>query len=141
MDPGVAYTVVTRYNVGTGQTTLWINPASENDSGATATDSSFPFTVETYSFRENSGIGDMSIDDVKVGTSFSDVVQVGPAMSISRSGDTVTVTWGGTGTLQYADDLTSPPASINWVSIDGAPNPYPTSASAAAHRFYRVTVP
>lgn len=140
LEVGATYTVVTRYNVGTGQSTLWINPNTEGDPSVTATDSAFPFTAETYAFREQSGIGNMAIDDVKISTAFADVVQSLPVLTITPSGTDVMILWTGTGTLQYADDLTSPPASIVWVSLTGQPSPY-TIPPSGLHRFYRVTVP
>jgi hypothetical protein len=93
LDTNITHTIVTRYNVGTGQSRLWVNPASESSASVTATDSAFPFEVFTYSFRESSGIGDIYVDSVKVGTSFPDVLTVRPSLAITRSGSSMVLTW------------------------------------------------
>ncbi len=93
LDLGTTYTVVTRLNVGTGQSTLWVNPASESDVGVTATDNAFPFDVWTYAFRQSGGIGSLAVDDLKVGTSFSDVSEARYGLQITATGNTVRVSW------------------------------------------------
>jgi hypothetical protein len=106
LSTGTTYTVVTRYNVGIGQATLWINPTTVSSPSITATDGAFPFTTETYSFREQSGIGNMYIDNVKVSTSFLDVV--GPALTITALGNNVTLSWPSAATgyvLRYTDEF------------------------------------
>ncbi|MEY2411142.1 MAG: large repetitive protein [Verrucomicrobiota bacterium] len=108
LDLGTTYTVVTRYNVGMGLTTLWLNPTSESSQSITASDGAFPFTTETYSFRESGGIGTMTIDDVKVSTSFSDLVSVAPSLTISAVGNNVTISWPSSASgyvLRYTDTL------------------------------------
>jgi hypothetical protein len=77
--------IVTRYVLGTGISTLWVNPSSVSDPSVTATDpipddngnpTNGILNISHYSFRQsNSGghSGIMRIDDFKVGTSFSDV--------------------------------------------------------------------
>ncbi len=67
------YFVVTRYNLGTGASTIWLNSISESDPSVTASDTAVPVTVSAFSFRQTSGEGTMLIDDLKVGTSFADV--------------------------------------------------------------------
>ncbi len=67
------YTVVTRYTLATGLSTIWLNPASEADAGVTASDAVGVTNMTHYSFRQASGIGTLAIDDLKVGTSFTDV--------------------------------------------------------------------
>ena len=130
-----------RYNVGTGETRLWIDPASEFSPGINALDTPSPSTIGAFTFRQNSGMGGVCVDDLKIGTSFSDVAQTRPMLTISRSGGNLSISWGGVGTLQYSDGLTAPPASISWQSLPGAPNPYTTTTASPASRFYRVTVP
>jgi hypothetical protein len=93
LDTNVTHTVVCRYNVGTGQSRLWVNPASEASASVTATDTAFPFEVFTYSFRESTGIGDIYVDSLKVGTSFADVLTVRPSLVITRTGSAMTLTW------------------------------------------------
>ena len=93
LETNVTYTVVTRYNVGTGQSALWVNPTSEASPSAVSTDNAFTFDVWTYAFRQQSGIGNLAVDDVKVGTSFSDVLESKPALTITATGNNVTLSW------------------------------------------------
>lgn len=93
LDTNVTYTVVTRMNVGTGTSRLWVSPASEASASITATDASFPFEVFTYAFRQDSNIGDMAVDDFKCGTAFSNVSEVKPALTITATGNNVTLSW------------------------------------------------
>jgi len=93
LDTNVTYTVVTRMNVGTGASRLWVSPASEASASIAATDSAFPFEVFTYAFREDFNIGDMLIDDFKCSTAFSDVVEIKPVLTINATGNNVTLSW------------------------------------------------
>ncbi len=93
LDTNTTYTVVTRMNVGTGASKLWVNPASEISTSIAAADSAFPFEVNTYAFRQDSGIGESLIDDFRSGTAFSDVVEIKPALTITATGNNVTLSW------------------------------------------------
>lgn len=68
-----SYTVVTRYDVDSGSSTIWLSPASESSASATAGDAPTSTSVANYSFREASGTGTLFVDDLKVGTAFADV--------------------------------------------------------------------
>jgi hypothetical protein len=112
LDTNTVYTVVTRINVGTGSSKLWINPASEDSDSITGTDGAFPFEVFTYAFREAGGIGDIVIDDVKVGTAFTDVAEARYAIEISAAGNDVQISWPVAATtagygLEFTDDMNS----------------------------------
>ena len=118
IETNVTYTVVTRLNVGTGQSTLWINPNFESDASATATDTAFPFEVWTYAFRQSGGIGSLVVDDLKIGTAFLDVVTPKPSLSISHGGNDIQITWPAAFTgykLQYKDDL----SAATWTDYTG----------------------
>ena len=80
LSTNVVYTIVTRFTPSTGVATLWVNPNSESDPCATATDVGSaarpnPFSVFTYAFRQASGSGTVYVDDLKIATSFGDVVE------------------------------------------------------------------
>lgn len=75
LETNKTYTVVTRYNIGTGQSRLWVDPATESDTAAVATDSPFTLDVLTYAFRQTGFMGSMIVDDVKVGSAFADVTE------------------------------------------------------------------
>jgi endonuclease/exonuclease/phosphatase family metal-dependent hydrolase len=72
------YTIVIRYNVGTGASTIWLNPSAESDPGVTASDSPNPVSIISFAFRQNSGMGILLVDDLRVGTAFTDVVPPSP---------------------------------------------------------------
>jgi hypothetical protein len=84
------YTVVTKYVVATGQSTLWINPTYETDTSVTDTTPlpydwtlntylnqyecvNGPVNISSYNFRQNNGEGDIAIGNLKVGAQFTDV--------------------------------------------------------------------
>jgi len=67
------HVVIARYNTATAEATLWVDPASESSTSVNALDVSTPTTVYGISFRQQSGIGSMSIDDLLVGSSFGEV--------------------------------------------------------------------
>jgi len=118
IETNVTYTVVTRLNVGTGQSTLWINPNFESDASVTATDTAFPFEVWTYAFRQSGGIGSLVVDDLKIGTAFLDVITPRPSLTITHSGSDIQISWptAFTGyTLQYKGDL----SAATWTDYTG----------------------
>ncbi len=83
LDLGVTYEVAVRLNLATGQTTLWVNPVDESSRSVTASDP-FSFSSGTLSFalrQGTSGVnpnrgapGVLSVDNLRVGTSFIDVI-------------------------------------------------------------------
>lgn len=106
------YTVVTRYNVGTGVSTIWLNPTNENDPSVAATDSPSSVTINNFSLRQATGIGTLFVDNLRVGTSFSDVaaatnspplIITQPQSQTATEGDDVTFTVeaGGDSPLSY----------------------------------------
>jgi len=74
------YTVVSRLDLATDQTTLWVNPVSEASLSVTATDALTysAGAINAFALRQGtSGTGapgDFAIDNLRVGTSFADVV-------------------------------------------------------------------
>jgi endonuclease/exonuclease/phosphatase family metal-dependent hydrolase len=66
------YTVVTRLVNSNSVSTLWINPAAETDAGVSTSEGTSTFTVVSYALRENSGEGALSLDNLKIGTTFAD---------------------------------------------------------------------
>jgi hypothetical protein len=140
LDLNSTYTVVTRYNVGTAESKLWVDPFGESDPGATGTDSGFPFDVYTYAFRQSSGIGVLTVDDLKVGTAFSDVVS--PTLRISASGEDVQITWSSSFAnyvLQATDEL----VPANWLDVNDpiqvqGDKYVVTYNNTTGHRFFRM---
>jgi len=134
------YTVVTRYNVGTAQAKLWVDPFGESDAGATGTDAGFPFDVFTYAFRQNSGIGLLTVDDLKIGTAFSDVVT--PTLRVTASGDDVQICWSSSFSnylLQATDEL----VPANWTPVNDpillqGDKIIVNYSNTTGHRFFRL---
>jgi hypothetical protein len=95
LETNVTYTVVTRYELATGISTLWINPTAEGDPSVTATDdipsdpaanglpTQGPVNISHYGFRQATGEGTLIIDNLKIGTAFNDVAGANTAPSIS----------------------------------------------------------
>ncbi len=120
--------VVVRYSVATGESSLWVSPANVFDASIAATDTPQPSTLDTFAFRQSDpgnplGMGVLTVDDLKVGTAFGDVVEPQPTLGFSRNGNTLRLSWpnGGGFLLRRADSL--PAASWNNVPITtGAPS-------------------
>jgi Bacterial Ig domain len=136
---GTTYTVVTRYNVDAPATTIWVNPTSESDASASATDSASGLAILSYDFREDTGIGTMTVDDVKVGLSFADVVSgtITPPspipLSIAFSGGSVTLSWTNSAfKLQSATSVAGP-----YSDVLGAASPYTTSTTGT-EKYFRL---
>ena len=121
------YQVYLRYGISNVTTTLWVDPVSEASSSATATDGSGAQIVTSFALRQDTGIGVIALDDLRVGTTFADVYVVPPvippgiAQNPSRSsavegGDvTFAVTATGSGPLHYQWNFngTNLPAATN----------------------------
>jgi Immunoglobulin I-set domain/Family of unknown function (DUF5689) len=78
MAPDTTYVIVVRYNVTTGEATLWVNPSSESDTSITGTDTPSLLDISTMAFRQASGEGTLNVDDLVVGTTFNDVLSGRP---------------------------------------------------------------
>jgi len=90
LSPNTAYTVVTRYILGSSVSTVWINPVNESSTSITAGDVSTPTVINAYSFRQASAEGVIDVDNLVVGTTFADVVpgSVNPPVIVTQPGDT-----------------------------------------------------
>ncbi len=138
------YTVVTRYNVSSGETTLWINPTSEGSAHVDSTDFSGTIPVYSFALRQDTGIGFFTMDDLKIGTMFTDVATVIPSFSlrIFRSGADVVVAWPTAASgfaLQSATDLTA----SNWVNVGQSPvvvgsENFITNTAPTGNAFFRL---
>lgn len=74
LDLGTTYKIVTSFNVGTGVSTLWVNPVSEASTSITSTGGSGQ-SIGAYAFRVAGNTdGDKTVDNLLVGTTFGDVV-------------------------------------------------------------------
>jgi len=143
-----SYFVVIRYDVASGQSTLWLNPGSEGDSGVSASDAASSNSISNFSLRQNSGMGTMLVDNLIVATTFAEVtgtqsnvpayIVTQPADQTAFAGDIVSfsVEAGGTAPFTYQ-------WSSNNVAIPGATNDTFTVFSVTTNlsgTFYSVTV-
>jgi hypothetical protein len=94
LSTNVDYCVVIRYNVATGESRLWLDPDSEASPGVDAVDPVFISDIHAFSFRQNGGIGIVCVDDLKIGTLFTDVSPTRYRLTIERIGpNSVRVSW------------------------------------------------
>ncbi|MFZ1072812.1 MAG: immunoglobulin domain-containing protein [Verrucomicrobiia bacterium] len=123
------YTVVTRLVNSNSISTLWINPKSETDASISTSESVSTFTLVSYAFRENTGEGALSIDNLLVGTSFADVVSGGSAQppAITFQSQNQTVTNGASVTFTVSASGT-PPLNFQW-QCNGTNLPGATSSN------------
>jgi len=148
LSTNTSYFVVVRYDVASGQSTIWLNPGSEADSGVSASDAPSTTSISNYSLRQASGMGTMLIDNIVVATTFAEVTgaQVNvPAYIVTQpqdqtvnAGDTVSFSVVPGGTAQFTYQWSS-----NNIVIPGATNDTFTLFSVTTNlsgSFYSVTV-
>jgi hypothetical protein len=131
--------VVLRYNIDAATSTLWLNPASESDLGATASDLTNVISISSFNFRQDSGCGaTVLVDDLKVGLSFAAVTDTNAApipipLVVQRNDHNLILTWTDPAFgLQVAPAVTG-----NYANILGAVSPY-TNAIGTSPKFFRL---
>ena len=121
------YRVVLRLANTNSVATFWINPSAETDPGVSSTEAASTATVAMFALRQpSSGSAALTLDDLLVGTSFSDVVSATntppviitqPQDQSATAGDNVSFTVVASGTV---------PLSYQWksnsVSVANATN-------------------
>ncbi len=144
-NPSTAYTLVSRYVLRTGSSTVWVNPANEvSGTSLTAQDSSTAVNINAYGFRQNTGEGIIDVDNLIIGTSFADVVpgSVNPPTVVIQPQDNITVFVGqtvsftnlatGDATISYQWYYnTNTPLANNLGSISGTTTPILTLTNLA----------
>ena len=109
----VTYTVVTRLELATGLSTLWINPEDEGSTSVTATLGPSLTNPKYFGFRQATGEGTMRIDALRVGTKFSDVAGTNTAPIISAIPSQSIPGNGNTGALPFiVGDSESDPTAL-----------------------------
>ncbi len=102
------YRVYVRYGVSNVTTTLWVDPVNESSPSVTATDGSGAQPITSFALRQDTGIGSIALDDLRVGTSFADVyagpsiiapiISLQPSNALAVEGGVATFTAAATGT-------------------------------------------
>jgi len=129
---------VTRYNIDTPASMLWVNPSAETDPGVAAIDAQSPQPIASYGFREDSGFDAMVlVDDIKVGLSFAAVTStnyVAPIpLACQRSGNNLVLSWADPAFgLQAAAFVSGP-----FTNVPSAVSPY-TNVVSGAPRYFRL---
>lgn len=123
------YTVVTRLANNNSFSTLWVNPESESDASVSTSEGASTFTVVSYALRENTGEGALSLDNLRIGTTFADVVSAGSGQppAIASHSQNQTVTNGSVVTFDIAATGT-PPLGYQW-QFNGGNLPDATSSN------------
>jgi endonuclease/exonuclease/phosphatase family metal-dependent hydrolase len=109
------YTIVARLAVSNVVSTLWLNPTAETNAGVTATDTASALTITSFGFREDGSsgtIGNFFVDDLRVGTTFPDVVTNAPLLerpAIVSQPQNQTATNGASVTFSVSASGTPPP--------------------------------
>ena len=142
------YRIYVRYVLSNATSTVWVNPTSEASPSITATDIvGSPGTITSFALRQDTGIGVLEIDDLKVGTSFADVFDA-PVTNppvISQQPVSTSAIEGGAATFVAAATGTAP-LSFQWRfnnnPISGATNTTLTLTGLATNAagLYSLTV-
>jgi hypothetical protein len=136
------YTVVVRYVVGDGTSTLWINPTLESEAGAMATDAASPLPIASIAFRQSlssgNGMGTLQVDDLVVATTFAEALSgpsTGTAPSIVAEPADLSVAAGAAASFSVTANGSAPLGyqwRFNGVAIAGATLPIYSIVSAQA---------
>ena len=133
------YLIVTRLVVANGISTLWINPASESDPGVTDPDPvTNAFAITSYAFRQNTGEGNLLVDDLVIATTFNTAVGVAPAphpLGLQVNANHAVLTWDNPALLlQSATNVAGP-----YATLSEATSPFTNDVTGAPARFFRLT--
>jgi hypothetical protein len=140
---GVLYKLVVRYDTAAARSTLWIDPAGESSSAdrADAEDEQIPVGIIRVAMRQdesNGGVGEFQIDDLVLGTEFSDVHESVtkpdpiPLLYFQIESDLILMWSDAEFTLQA-----SPLAEGAYTNVSGAISPY-TNAMDGSQVYYRL---
>jgi hypothetical protein len=137
------YVVITRFNTATAESTLWVSPASEASVSVTPVDVTTPITTYSYAFRQQSGIGSLSVDDLVIGSTFDEVffTVTPPVPTPIPLGFQL---FGGNLELSWSDPLfllqAAPSVTGTYTNIPGATSPHSVPISGD-QRYFRLAYP
>lgn len=152
--PGTNYTLVMRYVVTNNHTTLWLNPASEDDTVNRVDDLTDvgPANIGHFGFAQpitigtQSDIGNLTVDDLRIGRTFEEVMPSVAFKSISNSvAGVISLRASGQATSNYIFQATTNLGLANWVNLstnaadtNGNFNVSDSDATNLPRRFYRL---
>lgn len=141
------YIVVIRLVNSNSVATLWINPAAETDTSVSTLEHETACTITSFAFRESNGEGALNVDNLKIGTAFTDVADGSgdkpPAIVTAPCNKTVT---NGAEVVFGVAATGTPPLSYQWrlngINLPGAVNSnlILTGVTFAQAGFYSVFV-
>ncbi len=115
--PDTTYIAVVRYVLTTGIATLWVNPINEYSTSISATDTVSLLDISTMAFRQASGEGTLNVDDLVVGTLFSNAVpgSVNPPTIVAQPQDVTVFTGSSASFTNLA--VGDPTLGYQWFSV------------------------
>ena len=132
LSPGSNYIVVTALNVGTGQSALWVNPATQNSPSVTDTtphNATDLFNISDIELRESGTVaGSVDVSQLKVGTTFESVLPILHITAEPNSQAPTSVVLTSTDPTLGID--VAPVVTGPWSLIPGAGTPYTNDLSA-----------
>jgi hypothetical protein len=144
---GRAYTVVTRYSLAGGFTTLWVDPASELDTHVNPSDPPSSIAIWVYGLRASAADqAGVELDDLRVGKTFGDVVDFPLRLTVAGHGEgTIDLSFQTLKDRYYRIETSGDLSSERWQTLyDGI---YGSGSTAFVHdapgdaeRFYRLAL-
>lgn len=157
----VLYTIVTRYYLSNGSSTLWVNPTAETDPSVTdptplpndlippnTVPSNGVINISLYGFRQAFGEGTHQIDAFRVGTRFADVAGTNQSPAVSSIANQFIPANGNTGPLAFTVQDPETPSSELIVSVtssnlalvpNGSPNIVTNGSPGGTNRTVTIT--
>jgi hypothetical protein len=140
LSTNTTYLVITRYNVDTAESAIWVNPTAEATGGATATDTATPITLYYYCFRQGNGPNTptLTVDDLKIGSQWSDVWEASApgaeSLMSSYAGGMLTLSWNNPAfSLQAAPTVTG-----TYTNVPGASNTGYAVPAGSGQQYFRL---
>ncbi|HPY29633.1 MAG TPA: hypothetical protein PLT00_06060 [Verrucomicrobiota bacterium] len=140
LELNTTYLVLTRYNVDTAESTLWVNPTAEAVGGVTAVDNTTPITLYWYSFRQADGPSTPTlwVDDLKIGSQWSDVWEpstpAAEALVATYAAGQLTLSWGNPVFILEA----APTVNGPFTEVPEASNTGYTVSPSDSQRYFRL---
>jgi endonuclease/exonuclease/phosphatase family metal-dependent hydrolase len=122
------YRVYVRYVISNATTTLWVDPITEASPAVAAADPAPAQIIAAFALRQDSGLGVLALDDLRIGTTFADVyappILVPP--TITQQPASTSAIEGGAATFAVTASGAAPLSYQWWFNsnpIPGATNP------------------